>query len=347
MQLWNPSPQTRDAWRRFRRMRRAIVSLWILGALFIVSLFSEFISNDRPLLAGYNGRLFFPVLFFYPETDFGGRHATGPDYRALAGDATFKEAGGWLLFPPVPHGPVRSDLYLPGNPPHPPSPEHWLGTDNAARDVFSRLLYGFRTCMLFALALAAIGLFLGIIIGAVQGYAGGWVDITAQRFIEIWSALPALYIVILMGSIYGQNFWMLLGVLGAFEWIGLSYYMRAEFFKLKSQGFALASRGIGAGHLRVILRQILPNALTPVITLLPFMIIGGITALTSLDYLGFGLPPPTPSWGELLDQGMKNLTKPWVALSAIGALFATLLLATFIGEGVREALDPKSLNRLR
>lgn len=341
------APQTREALRRFRRRPRAFWSLVILSAMFLLSLGSEFIANDRPLLLGYGGRLHFPSLFFYPETAFGGKHGTMPDYRELNASPTFKENGGWMIFPPIPHGPNRSDLNLAGNPPHPPSARHLLGTDNAARDVFSRLLYGFRTSMLFALALAASGAAVGIIIGAVQGYFGGWTDLAVQRLIEIWAALPMLYVVILIGSIYGQSFAMLLGVMVLFEWIGLSYYIRAEFFRLKNLGFVQASRASGAGHLRILLRQILPNAMTPVITLLPFMVIGGITSLTALDYLGFGLPPPTPSWGELMDQGMKNLDKPWVALSATGALFVTLLLCTFIGEGVRDAFDPKSASRMR
>ncbi len=341
------TPQTREAWGRFRRQPRAFWSLVILATMLVVSLCSEFIANDRPLLLVYGGRLYFPTLFFYPETAFGGFHGTMPDYHELNASPAFRDHGGWMIFPPIPHGPNRSDLNLAGNPPHPPSSRHILGTDNAARDVFSRLLYGFRISMLFALALTASGAALGIMIGAVQGYFGGWTDLAVQRFIEIWAALPMLYVVILMGSIYGQSFAMLLGVMVLFQWIGLSFYIRAEVFRLKSLGFVQSSRAIGAGHFRIVFRQILPNAMTPVITLLPFMMIGGISSLTALDYLGFGLPPPTPSWGELMDQGMKNLDKPWVALSATVALFVTLLLSTFIGEGVRDAFDPKSLNRLR
>lgn len=341
------SPQTREAWARFKQRRRAWWSFVILAALFLLSLGAEFLANDRPLVLGHAGRLYFPVLFFYPETSFGGRHGTMPDYHELARNPEFQAQGGWMIFPPIPHGPNRSDLSLPGNPPHPPSARHLLGTDNSARDVLSRLLYGFRTSMVFALALTAAGAALGILIGAIQGYFGGWTDLALQRLIEIWAALPMLYVVILLGSIYGQSFAMLLGVMVLFQWIGLSFYVRAEFFKLKNLGFVQASRAAGAGHLRLVFRQILPNAMTPVITLLPFMVIGGISSLTALDYLGFGLPPPTPSWGELMDQGMRNLDKPWVALSASTALFITLLLCTFIGEGVRDAFDPKAVNRLR
>jgi microcin C transport system permease protein len=347
--MWRPrfAPQTIEAWGRFRRMRRAWWSLWILLAAFLVSLGSELISNDRPLLLGYGGRLFFPAVRFYPATEFGGPHRTQPDYLALRDTPAFRQAGGWMVHPPVPFGPSRSELGLAGNPPHPPSKRHWLGTDNSARDVFSRLLYGFRISMLFALSLTACAIVLGVGIGSLQGYLGGKVDIAVQRFIEIWSALPMLYVVILLGSIYGQNFWMLLGVLTLFEWIGLSFYIRADCFRLKVMGYVQAARAAGAGNLRILVRHILPNAMTPLITLSPFMLIGGIGALTSLDFLGFGLPPPTPSWGELLNQGLDNLGKPWVALSALCALFFTLLLATFIGEGLREAFDPKSATRLR
>ncbi len=341
------TPQTREAWGRFCKMRRAVWSLMILGLLFVLSLFSELISNDRPLIAKYDGKWYFPLFVFYPETTFGGRFATAPDYPSLNQSEAFRNSGGWMLFPPLPHGPIRSDLSLAGNPPHPPSWQHPLGTDTSARDVFSRLLYGFRTAMLFAIALFVLSAILGILIGAIQGYLAGWVDISMQRVIEIWSALPMLYVVILLGSIYGQSFAMLLGVMLLFEWISLSYYMRAEFLRLRVRAFVAAARGLGASHWRIVTQQILPNALTPVITLAPFMIIGGISSLTALDYLGFGLPPPEPSWGELLDQGLKDLTKSWIALSAIGALFLTLLLAVFVGEGVREATDPKAVNRTR
>ena len=197
-----------------------------------------------------------------------------------------------------------------GNPPNPPSRDHWLGTDGSGRDILSRLIHGFRICMLFSLALTGVSTIAGIVIGAVQGYAGGKLDLAAQRLIEVWSALPGLYVVILLGAIYGQGFGILLFVLSLFQWISLSYYMRGEFYKLREQPYVLASRALGASHARVIFRQILPNAMTPVITLLPFGIVAGISSLTALDFLGFGLPPPTPSWGELIDEGLQNLQAP-------------------------------------
>lgn len=338
---------TRQQFRRFRSLRRAWISLWILSGAYILSLFSEHIANDRPLVLGYEGRLHFPTLKFYPGTAFGGPHATEANYLTLENDPAFLEQRGWMIFPPIKAGPLRSYLDRAGNPPHPPSRAHWLGTDHSARDVLARLLYGFRTSMSFALALACIGTVFGVIIGGVQGYLGGRFDLAAQRFIEIWSALPFLYVVILIGSIYGQTFAVLLFVFSLFQWIGLSYYMRGEFYRLKDQTFAQAARALGAGHTRTLFRHILPNALNPIVTIFPFSLIGGISSLTALDFLGFGLPPPAPSWGELLDQGLKYLDAPWLALSSILALFATLMLASFIGEGARAAFDPKSTNTLR
>lgn len=340
------SPLTRQRLRKFRSIKRAWWSLWILAAAYVLSLLAGQLANDRPFVLGYEGRVFFPSVKFYPATTFGGAYATEADYVALREDPEFRARGGWMLLPPVPHSPFRPYLTLDGAPPHPPSAGHWLGTDNSARDILSRLIHGFRNCMTFALALAVTSTVLGIIIGAVQGYLGGWVDLTIQRLIEIWSALPFLYVVILFGSIYGQSFTMLLVVMTLFEWIALSFYMRGEFLKLRQQPFVIAARGLGAGGLRIVFRQMLPNAMTPVITLLPFMIVAGISALTALDFLGFGLPPPAASWGEMIQQGLQNLQAPWVAGSAVAALFLTLLLATFVGEGVRDAFDPKERTRL-
>ncbi|MDD5261778.1 MAG: ABC transporter permease [Methylacidiphilales bacterium] len=336
------SEVTRRQIQRFRSIRRAWVSLWILALLYIVSLFSEHVANDRPLLLGYNGHLFFPTVKFYSGQTFGGPYRTEADYTALRGNPDFKAKGGWMILPLISSDPLHSHLDLPGNPPQPPSWEHWLGTDNSARDVLARLLYGFRSSMSFALCLACIGTFFGIIVGGIQGYAGGKTDILGQRLIEIWSALPFLYVVILLGSIYGQGFGILLVVFTLFNWIGLSYYMRGEFFRLKNQAFVQAAQAMGAGHVRIIFRHILPNALNPVITLLPFSLVGYISSLTALDFLGFGLPPPAPSWGEMLQEGLAYLYAPWLAISAVTALFATLLLASFIGEGARAAFDPKS-----
>jgi len=319
--------------------------LWILGIAFVLSLFSEFIVNDKPLYLRYQGRSYFPVVFFYSGRTFGGRYKTEADYPALKQDEQFRKQG-FMILALIPHSPLHSYLDREGNPPHRPSVAHWLGTDAVARDILARLIYGFRTCMLFSLSLMVISAILGIIIGGVQGYLGGAVDIASQRFIEIWSSLPFLYVVILVGSIYGRSFILLFLSMAIFQWIGLSYYMRGEFLKLKNMTYVKVARALGIGPVRIFFRQILPNALTPVITIMPFSLIGGITALTALDFLGFGLPPPAPSWGELLSQGLNNLYAPWIAVSTVAALFITLLLATFIGEGVREAFDPKSEYRI-
>ena len=341
------SPVTRQKFRKFRSIKRAWWSFWILTVAFVLSLFSDQIASDRPLVLGYEGKLYFPTFRFYSDETFGGTYRTEANYVALRNDPKFRERGGWMILPPIPHDPLHPYLDLAGAPPHPPSAEHWLGTDNAARDVLSRLIHCFRICMLFALSLAGISAFLGIVIGGIQGYFAGRVDLIVQRLIEIWSALPFLYVVILLGSIYGQSFAMLLFVMAIFQWISLSYYMRGEFYRLREQTFVVAARAQGMPAHWILFRQILPNAMTPVITLLPFMVVAGISSLTALDFLGFGLPPPTPSWGEMIQQGLVNLHAPWVATSAVTALFVTLLLATFIGEGLRDAFDPKSLTKLQ
>jgi microcin C transport system permease protein len=340
------SELTLDRWRHFKKIKRAYISLWILCIAFVLSLFSEFIANDKPLYLRYKGESYFPVVKFYSNEMFGGPYKTEADYLSLKQSPEFLNNGGWMLFPIIPHSPLRSYLELEGEPPHAPSKDHWLGTDNIARDVLSRLIYGFRICMLFALILAVIESILGVIIGGVQGYLGGKVDIIFQRLIEIWSALPFLYVVILLSSIYGRGFALLIFILSIFGWIGLSYYMRGEFLKLKNMAYVRVAKALGLGHINIFFRQILPNALTPLITILPFTIVGGISVLTALDFLGFGLQPPTPSWGEMLHQGLENIYKPWIALSSISALFVTLLLTTFIGEGIREAFDPKSGDRV-
>lgn len=339
------SELTRDRFRRFKKIKRAYYSLWILGVAFAISLFSEFVANDKPLYLRYQGRSYFPALFFYSGQTFGGRYKTEADYLALKRNEEFQKKG-IMIFPIIPHGPLHSYLDMEDNPPHPPSGTHWLGTDSVARDVLARLIYGFRICMVFSLLLMLMGAILGIVIGGIQGYLGGTLDIVVQRLIEIWSSLPFLYVVILVGSVYGRSFILLLLIMAIFQWIGLSYYMRGEFYRVKTMTYVKAAKALGIGPVRIFFRQILPNALTPLITIMPFTVVLGITALTALDFLGFGLPPPAPSWGELLGQGLKSLYAPWIAISTVSALFTTLLLATFIGEGVREAFDPKSEYRI-
>ena len=336
------SKLTRDRFSRFRKIKRAWYSFVILSAFFVISLFSEILCNDKPYIVSFNGNFYFPIFQFYPEKEFGGKYLTETDYVNLNSSDSFTNGNNWMVFPPIPHSPLHSYIDLDGTPPHPPSSNHWLGTDSSARDVFARLLYGFRICMLFSLILAVISTLFGILIGGVQGYFGGLIDIVVQRMIEIWSSLPFLYVVILVGTIYSRSFMVLILVLSLFQWIGLSYYMRGEFLKIRNLNYVKVAKTMGMSNTHILFRQILPNGLTPVITLLPFQIIGGIGALTALDFLGFGLQPPTPSWGELLSQGLNNLYAPWLAISTVVCLFTTLLLATFIGEGVREAFDPRS-----
>jgi len=332
---------TKQRFAKFRQNRLAWYSFLVLFGVFLLSLTSPWLVNDKPLFLKYNGKFYCPALFHYPQSEFYGSYATEPDYKELVKEA--KDV--FAIFPPIPWSPVKSELTKSGAPPYPPSAEHWLGTDAHGRDILSRLIHGFRICMSFSILLSLFGTFLGIVIGGIQGYFGGKTDIIFQRLIEIWAALPFLYVVILLGSIYGQGFWLLAVIMAAFSWIGLSYYMRAEFYKIKNMQFVKAATVLGLSHKRIFFKEILPNALTPVITLFPFSLIGGIAGLTSLDFLGFGLRPPTPSWGDLLSQGLANLYAPWIAVFTIIALFATLMLAAFIGEGIRDAFDPKSGDR--
>jgi len=336
---------TRQRLAKFKQNKPAWFSFVILFAAYLLSLTSPWLVNDKPLFLKYNGKFYCPAFFHYPQSEFYGSYATEPDYNDLVKYAEQNSVDVFAIFPPIPWNPIKSQLTAEGAPPYPPSAEHWLGTDAHGRDVLSRLIHGFRICMSFSLLLSLIGTFFGIVIGGVQGYLGGKTDIIFQRVIEIWAALPFLYVVILLGSIYGQGFWLLAVIMAAFSWIGLSYYMRAEFFKIKNMQFVKAATVLGFSHKRIFFKEILPNALAPVITLFPFSLIGGISGLTSLDFLGFGLQPPTPSWGDLLSQGLTNLYAPWITIFTITALFATLMLASFIGEGIRDAFDPKSGDR--
>jgi len=335
------SDLTKSRLRKFRSIKRAWYSFILLCVAYFLSLFSEVLVNDRPIVFNYEDTLYFPIFYHYPSTEFGGSYKTEADYRVLFKDPLFLEKVAWSLFPPIQHDPLYSNLDLEHSPPHAPSRQHWLGTDESGRDVLARLIYGFRNCMSFSLFLTLITALFGVVIGGIQGYLGGKMDFVLQRVIEIWSSLPFLYVVIVIASIYGRGFWILVMVLSLFSWIGLSYYLRAEFLKLKGLTYVNVARSLGFSPLRIFFRHILPNALTPVVTILPFSLIGGITALTSLDFLGFGLNPPTPSWGELLQQGLDNLFAPWLAIATVAALFITLMLAAFIGEGVRDAFDPK------
>ncbi|MEE1068371.1 MAG: ABC transporter permease subunit [Fibrobacteraceae bacterium] len=330
---------------RFRKTRRAYYSFIILALAYLLSLTSPWTVNDEPFVLRYQGKFYFPAFVHYPETEFSGTYNTEPDYKKLIENAENNGEDIFAIMPPIPHDPLKADLSLDGAPPFPPSSIHWLGTDANGRDVLARLVHGFRICLSFSLLLTILGTLLGILIGGIQGYLGFFWDLAIQRFVEIWASLPFLYVVILIGGIYGRSFLLLILIMAAFQWISLSYYMRAEFLKLRNIPYVRAAKMLGLPHRHIFMREILPNALTPVVTLFPFTLIGGIGSLTSLDFLGFGLQPPTPSWGELMSQGLNNLYAPWIAISTLLALFITLLLATFVGEGVRDAMDPKSGDR--
>ncbi len=339
------SAQTKARFARFRKMRRAWYSLWILGLAYALSLFSPWLVTDRPLLLSWEGHWYFPAFVHYSETEFGGRYRTEPDYPMLLKSAQEQGHAFWQIAAPIAQNPLKASLQGDGSPPYAPSAEHWLGTDAHGRDLLARLIHGFRIGMGFSIVLTLLGTFLGILIGALQGYIGGWFDLLFQRGIEIWASLPFLYVVILVSSLFGGGFWLLVLIMALFSWIGLSYYMRGEFLRLREASYVRAAQVMGFSRWHILWKEILPNAMTPVVTLLPFTLIGGLSALTSLDFLGFGLQPPTPSWGDLLSQGLANLYAPWIAGFTVLALFITLLLATFIGEGVRDAMDPKSGDR--
>lgn len=332
---------SRRRWRRFRKNKRGYYSLVIFTIVFSLSLFSELISNDKPLLVKYQGQYYFPIFKAYPETTFGGDFETETDYI----DPFFLEIasrpGHLVLFPINKHGYDSINVDIGGPVPSPPTRENYLGTDDRGRDVLARLLYGFRLSVLFGLSLTIVGTIVGIIAGALQGYAGGKVDLIAQRFIEIWSSMPELYLLIIFSSIFSPGALLLLVLLSLFSWMGLSDYVRAEFLKGRNMEYITAARALGVGNVKIMFRHLLPNALTPVITFLPFRMSASILALTSLDFLGLGVPPPTPSLGELLAQGKANIDAWWISLSSFVVLVGLLILLIFIGEALRDSFDPR------
>jgi len=336
------SPLTRRRLESFRRNRRGFWSLWIFLAVFVVTLFAEFIANDRPLLVRFNGAWYLPIFADYPETTFGGEFPTTADYRDPAVKKLI-EAKGWMLWPPIPfsYGTINYDLPSPA--PSPPSRVNWLGTDDQGRDVLARLIYGFRISVLFGLTLTGLSSVVGVAAGAVQGYFGGLIDLGFQRFIEIWSGLPVLYLLIIMASFIEPSFWWLLGLMLLFSWMQLVDVVRAEFLRARNFDYVRAARALGVSNRIIILRHVLPNATVATITFLPFILNGSITTLTSLDFLGFGLPPGSPSLGELLAQGKANLQAPWLGLTAFFVLASMLSLLIFVGEAVRDAFDPRKV----
>ena len=332
------SPRRR-AWNRFRANRRGYYSLWIFGVVFGITLFAGILCNDEPLIVHYDGELYFPIVQTYPETAFGGVFETEPDYSSPFMRERLSAGGNWAIYPPVPYG-FNSISYHTDAPfPAPPSGEHLLGTDDRGRDILSRLIYGFRLSVLFALGLTAVATTIGIVLGALQGYFGGRFDLLFQRFTEIWNALPELYLLIIFASIFQPNVWLLIILLSLFGWMGLADYVRAEFLRGRNMEYVTAARALGVGNVGIMGRHLLPNGMTPVITFLPFRISGAVIALTSLDFLGLGVPPSTPSLGELLSQGKENLDAWWISVSTFGVLVGMLMLLIFIGEGLREAND--------
>jgi microcin C transport system permease protein len=336
------SPLTRRRLHNFRANARGYWSFWIFLAIFVITLFAEFVANDKPFLVYYDGGLYTPIFTAYPETAFGGEFETEADYRDpyVAGLIDDK---GWMIWPLVRyhHRTVAWDLPVPA--PAPPDAEHWLGTDDQARDVVARLIYGFRISVLFGFILTMISAVIGVAAGAVQGYFGGWLDLLFQRFIEIWAGLPTLYLLIILASVVEPNFWWLLGLLLMFSWMGFVGVVRAESLRVRNFDYIRAARALGVSDVMIMVRHILPNATVATITFMPFTLAGSVTLLTALDFLGIGLPPGSASLGEMLGQGKANLQAPWLGLTAFFTIAVMLSLLIFIGEAVRDALDPRKL----
>lgn len=332
---------SRRAWRRFQRQRLGYWSLVIFCALVLISLCAELVSNNKPLLVRYQGQTYFPMFKDYPETTFGGDFATPTDYLDPFIQERITQGNNWALYTLNPYGPNTLNYFAEAPNPSAPSSQNWLGTDDRGRDLLAQLIYGFRVSVLFALALTFTGVLLGVVAGAVQGFFGGKTDLIAQRLIEIWGSMPELYLLIIFSAVLSPSIGLLLLLLSLFGWMGLSDYVRAEFLRNRQLDYVKAARALGVSNWQIIWRHILPNSLTPVVTFLPFRMSAAILALTSLDFLGLGVPPGTPSLGELLSQGKNNIDAWWISLSTFAVLVVTLLLLTFMGDALRDALDPR------
>lgn len=334
------SPINQQRWQRFQRNRRAWWSLWLFLIIFMLSLGSEFIANERPLLVRYAEQWYLPVFVQYSELDFGGDFDVRADYT----DPFIQDliqVQGWLLFPPVRFDFRTINYELPQPAPAPPSAVNWLGTDDQGRDVVARLLYGTRISILFGFTLTVLTSIVGITVGALMGFFGGRLDLFGQRVLEIWSSLPTLFILIIISSMVQPTFWILMGIMLLFGWMGLVGLVRAESLRARNFEYVQAARAMGLSDTAVIFRHVLPNALVATITFLPFILAGSVTTLTGLDFLGFGLPPGSPSLGEMINQGKNNIRAPWIGMSVFLVLSLILVLLVFIGEGVRDALDPR------
>ncbi|RMX10966.1 ABC transporter permease [Allofranklinella schreckenbergeri] len=334
------SPRQR-AWRRFKRNRLGYGSFVLFALMLALSLMAELLSNDKPLLMRYEGQYYFPVFQTYPETQFGGQFDTEADYLDPFIAQRIHSGGNWAIFPPNRYGADTINYHSSAPDPAPPSRQNWLGTDDRGRDLLAQLLYGFRISVLFALALTAIGVLLGVLAGAVQGFFAGKVDLAGQRFIEVWGSMPELYLLITLSAIFQPSVGLLLLILSLFGWMGLSDYVRAEFLRNRQLDYVRAARALGVGNWRLMTRHILPNSMTPVVTFLPFRMGAAITSLVALDFLGLGVPPGTPSLGALLNQGKSNLDAWWIGVFTFAVMVLTLLLLTLMGDALRDALDPR------
>jgi microcin C transport system permease protein len=358
------SPINRRRWQNFKANRRGYWSFWIFLVLFVLSLFAEFIANDKPLYVRYDGKSYFPVFFSYPETTFGGDFQTGADYRDPYVQELIAKKGGMMVWAPIRYSYGTHNLDLPTPAPSPPTwlltqkqcqpvldrkhlkscsdlEYNWLGTDDQGRDVLARLIYGFRISVLFGLALTVVSTIVGVSAGAVQGYFGGWTDLLFQRFIEIWTSVPELYLLLIISSVLVPGFFVLLGILLLFSWVRLVGLVRAEFLRGRNFEYIHAARALGVSDVVIMFRHLLPNAMVATMTFLPFIMSSSVMTLTALDFLGFGLPPGSPSLGELLSQGKANVQAPWLGLTGFFAVAIMLSLLIFIGEAVRDAFDPR------
>ncbi len=335
------SPLNQRRLQNFRANRRGHWSFWIFMILFLASLGAELIANDKPIVMGFKGSLYFPVFSVYAERDFGGEFETEADYRDPFLLDLVKEAKGWMIWPPIRYSFDTINYNLPVPAPAPPSAENWLGSDDQGRDVLARVIYGFRLSVVFGLVLTIVSSVIGVFTGALQGYFGGWVDLVFQRVIEVWTSIPSLYVLIIISAMLAPGFWTLLGILLIFSWVALVGVVRAEFLRGRNFEYVRAAKALGLSDMRIMWKHILPNAMVATITFMPFILSGAITSLTSLDFLGLGLPPGSPSLGELLQQGKSNLAAPWLAITAFVVISLMLSLLVFVGEAVRDALDPR------
>ena len=337
------TPITQRRIAQFKANRRGYYSLWIFMVLFVLSLFAEFIANDKPILMSHNDELWVPVMFAYTEEELGGELPIEAQYSDPFVQQLVEESGGWMLWPLVPYTYDRADLYIEQSAPAPPSARHWLGTDDSGKDTLARLIYGFRLSVLFGITLTIMSSAIGVTVGALQGYFGGLVDLFGQRLVEIWAGLPVLLLLIILASIVEPSVFWLLGILTLFSWMPLVGVVRAEVLRTRNFEYVRAARALGVADLELLRRHVLPNAMVATLTFVPFILSGAVTTLTALDFLGFGLPAGSPSLGELLAQGKANLHAPWLGLTGFVTLGVMLTLLIFIGEGVRDALDPRRI----